>query len=95
MPGSERWIMPYELAMTACQVRDPVEAFILMETHDFTRRSRRLCFPGFHNYLRSFYAHLAPWVPLIEASAASNPIVFALPHPTSPPPETHTSSHSP
>ncbi len=69
MPGGERWIMPYELAMTACQVRDPVKAFILMETHDFTRHSRRLCFPGFHKYLCSFYAHLAPWVALIEAIA--------------------------
>ncbi len=41
--------MAYELTMTANQVGDPVEAFILMETHDFARRSRQLSFPGFHN----------------------------------------------
>ncbi len=71
MPGGERWIMPYELAMTACQVGDPVEAFILMEAHDFTRHSRRLCFPSFHNSLCSFYAHLPPRMALIEVIAGA------------------------
>jgi hypothetical protein len=48
MSGSKWRVMPNVLTMPTSQVSDPVEAFILMETHDFARNSGLLCSPGFH-----------------------------------------------
>ena len=36
------------LLLTAFQVRDQVEEFIVVETHDLTRDSRDACSHGFH-----------------------------------------------
>jgi hypothetical protein len=46
--GGPRRIMAYVLLMSAFEVGNPVEKFILMKTHNFTRESRHFCSHGFH-----------------------------------------------
>ena len=48
MPGGPRRIMAYMLLMSTVEVGNPVEKFILMKTHDFSRDSGRFCSHGFH-----------------------------------------------
>ena len=40
--------MAYMLLMSAFEVGNPVEKFILMKTHDFRRDSGHFCSHGFH-----------------------------------------------
>ncbi len=58
MPGGPRRIMAYMLLMPTFEVGNPVEKFILVKTHDFTRDSGHFCSHGFHMeanvILRSF-----------------------------------------
>jgi hypothetical protein len=48
MSGGPRRIMANMLLMSAFEVGNPVEKFILMKTHDFTRDSGHFCSHGFH-----------------------------------------------
>jgi hypothetical protein len=48
MPSGVRRVMANMLLVSACEVGDPVETFVLMEAHDFARDSGHLCSHGFH-----------------------------------------------